>query len=293
MTTFLLSVTVASLVSFSFYFESRQLLLKQEVEDLRIQSELVEPLLAQLYQQSSSDVLFVSRTPPIQGLIKASNLDDSVDYRLWQARLEQIFSEMLKSKSNYLKISYVGLQDNAHELVTAVRNVGGVQILPESTLKEIHYSAHLKAAIAMNPGQIYFSPVELRHELNKIAIPYQPVIHVATPIYNPANGEAFGVVLIDVDFAGFIKQLKSTQLTQLNMYLANQYGDYLYHSDNRLTFGSNLGACPRKRTRAGAGCQRRQTIDGQGRSGSPAPNFDQPSWQCLEIYLARRDCYLR
>ena len=238
---FLLAVTVALVVSFTFYFESAQLIKKQEINQLRVESELVEPLLAGLYRQSSSDLFFLANTPPIQGLVKASNLEDSVNYMLWQGRLEQIFREMLKTKPIYSSISYTGVDDNGFELVTVMSNVGGVQSMPVSQRQQKGHSRHFKNTIKLTPGEIYFSEVELKRKNNQVAIPHQPIIQVATPIYNPASGDPFGIVVISVDFGAFMQILKGTDLSNVNLYLANQMGDFIYHPDQRLSFGFDLG----------------------------------------------------
>lgn len=53
-----LSIIISSLVSYTFYKKSQDIIYQGEANQLAIEGALVEPLLAQLYQQSSSDLFF-------------------------------------------------------------------------------------------------------------------------------------------------------------------------------------------------------------------------------------------
>jgi PAS domain S-box-containing protein len=238
---FLLALTVAIFVSFSFYFESERLIRKNSVEKLRIESALVEPLLEQLYRQSSSDVLFLSQTPPVEGLIDSIIEEESFEYDLWKDSLTIIFSEMLNSKEDYFRISYVGVADQGRELVSVVRNVGGVHSVPDSLLQFEEKSNYYHSSLLTQPGAVDISDVELKRVNSEIILPHQPVVRVSTPVYNPKSGELFGVIIIHVDFGRFMSNLVDGELGAFNLYLSNFEGDYIYHPDPSKRFSAELG----------------------------------------------------
>ena len=226
---FVLALLVAAIVGSTFYSESGRLLQDQEVAELNLQSKLVEPLLDELYSQSSADVLFLSNTPPIQGLIKAINSNHQQDKLLWRDRLEQIFEQFMIAKPNYLQIRYIGVNDGGRELINVKRLRSGATRMPVSLMQQNKNSDYFKNSLLKTPGDIYFSKVELNREHGKLVIPHQPVLRVATPIYDYSSGNAFGIVVINIDFKAFIASLNSSALSELTFYLAAEDGSLIYN----------------------------------------------------------------
>ena len=239
-TAFVLVLSVSTLVSFLFYFETERLLTKQTSNEIAIESNLVEPIIEQLYSQAHSDILFLSRTPPIKGIINSIDAADEHNLLLWRNRIEQIFSEFLTHKKFYYQIRYIGVANDGLELIS-VRNENQSVITPASRLQHKSERPYFKAAIDKDPGQVYFSKVELAKNHGKIETPHKAVLRVATPIYHHKTGNIFGIIVINLNFAEFITQLKTNELNQLSFYLTNNDGDFLSHPDNSKTFGFDLG----------------------------------------------------
>ncbi len=88
------------------------------------------------------DVLFLSGTPPIQGIVRtrANGGVDPVDgssERLWRARLATIFSEILRAKSRYLALRCVGAAGQGRELVRVERAGGGIHTVAGDGLESV------------------------------------------------------------------------------------------------------------------------------------------------------------
>ncbi|KGJ96265.1 response regulator [Colwellia psychrerythraea] len=233
---FILVLSVATLVSFLFYFETERLLTEQTSNEIAIESNLVEPMIAQLYSQANSDILFLSRTPGVQGVIDSLTESDEL---LWKSRIEQTFSEFLINKSFYYQIRYIGIANNGQELIN-VRNDSQSIVIPSSRLQQKSTRPYFQATIDKDPGQVYFSKIELAKNYGRIEQPHKPVLRVATPIYHPSTGNVFGLIVININFGDFIAQLKTRELSQLSFYLTNEEGDFVSHPDNSKTFGFNL-----------------------------------------------------
>ncbi|WDE04037.1 response regulator [Thalassomonas viridans] len=241
MAAFILSVTIVVLVSLMFYVESKRLLLTQETKKLAIEAKLVEPLIEQFYAKAYSDVLFLSNTPPIMGLVKAKTRGDQYDYDLWKERLEQIFAEFIYAKPYYLKIRYIGVADNGRELVNVSSFSRNKPVrVPKAKLRSKASQDYFSATLEKNLGQVYFSDITLNKEYGVVARPYQPVVRAATPIFHPDTGAVFGLVIISVDFNSFIEELNANELSGLALYIANDQGDYIVHPDSGKTFGFEL-----------------------------------------------------
>ncbi len=236
---FVLVLSVSTLVSFLFYFETQRLLTQQAKSEVAIESNLVDPIIEQLYSQANSDILFLSRTPPIQGMIESLKKNDTHNYQLWKNRIEQIFSEFLINKEFDYQIRYIGVANNGQELVN-VRNDKQSIVIPTSRLQQKLTRPYFKATIDKDPGQVYFSKIELAKNNGKIEQPNRAVLRVATPIYDQSSGEIFGLIIINLDFGNFIEHLKTKELSQLSFYLTNEAGDFVSHPDNNKTFGFDL-----------------------------------------------------
>ncbi len=234
---FTLALCVALVVSFSFYLESERLILKQETEELKFETKLAEPLLAQIYSQSASDVIFLSRMPPIQGLIKSISQSDKLNYRLWQNRLERTFEEMLSSKRLYAQIRYIGISDQGRELVNVQRNNKGIHRAPISRMERVGKLDFFTSTLKVSLGDVYFSPVHPQavsgNAVSGNAVePVKKIVHVTTPIFDAATGLPFGLVEISVDFGAFLKGFIEKDLAQFSVYLANENGDLLSYPGN-------------------------------------------------------------
>ncbi|WDE00435.1 response regulator [Thalassomonas actiniarum] len=239
---FILSITIVLLVSLMFYGESKRLLLTQESKKLAIEAKLVEPLIEKLYSQAHSDVLFLSNTPPIMGLAYATINKDQHDYGLWKDRLEQIFVEFINAKPYYLKLRYIGVANDGLELVNISSLSSNKPIrIPQAKLQHKADRDYFSAALKENLGQVYFSDINLTRDQEQVSLPHQPVLRVATPVFHPLNGQPFGLVIISVDFSYFINELRTNELSELRLYIANEQGDYLVHPDGDKTFGFELG----------------------------------------------------
>ncbi len=236
---FVLALLVAAIVGSTFYSESGRLLRDQEVEKLRLESTLVEPLLAELYHQGAADVLFLSNTPPVRALITAINDHNETEKYLWRDRLEQIFEQIMKAKPIYQEIRYIGVKDNGKELINVVRNLSGVQRTPTSLMQAISHTGFFKNSIKKSPGDIHFSAIQLSQKENQQGN-FSPVIQVSTPIYDQRSGDIFGIVVINMDLINFISNLDKNALSNFTFYLAAEDGTLIYHSQGHSQGVSHL-----------------------------------------------------
>ena len=75
-------------------------------------------------EELRNDVMFLSSTPPIQGIIRAT-LNKGIDpidkstAKQWKDRLSTIFREMLYAKSDYDQIRFIGYQNKGCLLYTS------------------------------------------------------------------------------------------------------------------------------------------------------------------------------
>ncbi len=188
---------------------------RQVNEDIwqRMESELenMRSALAFEYESVVNDVLFLAETPPVSGIIRAtehSGVDplDNTTLQQWKDRLSTIFRAYAAQDESILQIRYIGLADNGRELVRVNHNVRGVQIVTGPGLQSKGESKYFNESIELPFGSVYISPVELNVENGTISKPIKAVYRVATPILDN-DFKPFGIIIINFDADELIRKV--------------------------------------------------------------------------------------
>ena len=189
------------------------------------------------------DVLFLSKVPPIQGLIRAkagSGIDkqSNSSYDNWIERLETIFVAFIQAKPYYMQLNYL---DESGKEITKVEFDGiTIKISPQAKLQKKSDTDYFRETMKLGLNKIYASSVELSKQGGQIERPFQPVIRYATPIFDQA-GKRKGIVIANIFANEFIKLVKQDNLiNQSQAFLVNQDGYYLSHPDPSKEWGFDL-----------------------------------------------------
>ena len=81
------------------------------------------------------DALFLSDTPPVSGIIRATE-NGGIDPResdtreVWERRLQEIFSAFASANPDYYRIRYIGVADGGRELVRVDMRDGKAKVIP-------------------------------------------------------------------------------------------------------------------------------------------------------------------
>ncbi|NET33388.1 MAG: methyl-accepting chemotaxis protein [Cyanothece sp. SIO1E1] len=196
----------------------------------------------------SSDVLFMSKVPAVQGIIRAqanggTDPQDNSSYDNWVERLQILFADIMGEKSHYMQLRY--LDDAGNELVQVDVNGDKIEVIPASQLQNEADSEYFTETLKSSLGSVYISPVELNREGGEIEEPYNPVIRYSTPIANAA-GQKKGIIVADIFASPLIEQftlIRETDDLHQNedLILANQDGYYIYHPNPEKTWGFEFG----------------------------------------------------
>ncbi|HEC17110.1 MAG TPA: hybrid sensor histidine kinase/response regulator [Sedimenticola sp.] len=157
----------------------------------------------------------------------------------WKQRLASNFKSLLQQRPDYLQVRYIGVADNGMELVRVERRNGRVIIIPDGELQAKGRRDYVRETIRLGPDQQYLSRVELNREHGAIALPPQPVMRVAAPIYTK-DGTVFGVVVINASFEALARPFDAPP-SNVSFMLADEAGDYLMHPDKERRFTLAMG----------------------------------------------------
>lgn len=200
--------------------------------------------IATFLETIGSDVLFLTDTPPVQGIIRARDnrgfdKQDKSSYESWVGRLNIHFMKMMNAKPYYDQIRY--LDENGKEMVRIDLVNGIPKEISRSELQSNADTEYFIETMKLRPREIYFSPVNLNREYDKIEIPYKPVIRCGIPIYS-SNGKKKGILIANIG-AEYVLQnmLKNAELSNLSkVFVVNQDGYYLHHPDRQKQWGFEL-----------------------------------------------------
>ena len=202
-----------------------------------------EKILESLKDQSY-DVLFLSKTPPIQGLIRAKegngvDKQNNSTYQNWVDRMQIIFASMMEIKPDYMQLRYIDAKGN--EIVRLDTDSSkNIKIIPDSQLQNKADRDYFPATMKLKSGEVYVSSLNLNQEDGKIEIPYKPTIRYATPIFN-ATGERQGIVIANVLGSTLIDVVKDVNNERSNQaFMLNQDGYYLDHPNPQKEWGFEL-----------------------------------------------------
>ena len=191
------------------------------------------------------DVLFLSSIPPVSGIMRAApNHGSDSRYgntgKVWDERLQQIFSAFSAAHPDYYQIRYIGVADGGRELVRVDNRAGKIEITPSTKLQAKGDLDYFKAALGLREGEVYLSEFNLNRELGVIERPYRPTLRAATPVFTP-SGQVFGMVVINMDVSRLLESATSGLPAGVQVYITNMDGEYLLHPDARRSFSFELG----------------------------------------------------
>jgi len=195
------------------------------------------------------DILGFRSAVALEGIVRAhlaggTDPIDGATEENWRERMAARYLAELKAKSSYDQFRIIDA--SGAEMVRVDRS--GPDRTPHiaqgSELQSKTDREFFKAALALPPGGIYVSPIDLSRNGDTIAAPHVPTLRVATPIHRP-DGTPFGIVVINVDMRPTFARVSSVIRAGGQVYVVNDRGDYLLHPDAAKAFAFEFGKSAR------------------------------------------------
>lgn len=233
-----IALLTALLMGGLYYTLMRTLTLEKEVDKLSAATDLMALEFDMAFAELKTDVLRLSKFPPIQGIIRASQHDgvdplDNSTTALWRQRLETIFQSMLEPKRHYVQIRFIGVADGGRELVRVNRTAHGLETISVANLQRKGQEAYFKIGLTLTPGRGYLSAVNLNREHGKISVPYLPVIRAIQPVFDEQNQQLFGMIVINAAYDQFLEAALIQRSADKNLFVINESGHYVISSGGK------------------------------------------------------------
>ncbi len=233
-----LTLTSLLIASGIFYHFVYKISVKQAHEHIANETKLISMQIKNLYSQFANNLLLVSNTPPIKGIIRSKNnydVDPQEDSTLnqWHHRLETIFISVMNNNNNsYTQMRLIGLEDNGRELVRVNRDQQGLlKVVPQNKMQQKGDELYFKEATNLKNGQVYYSNITYNREYGKISADQTPTIRIITPIYD--NNKLFGLLVINANYQILIKTAIENISPSQNLYIINDDGGYFKYDNKK------------------------------------------------------------
>ncbi len=191
----------------------------------------------------SSDILFIGKSPPVQGIIRARegngvDTESNSTYQNWSDRMEIIFSSLMEVKPYYMKLRYI--DEKGNELVRIDYDGTKIKKVPNNQLQNQAGRDYFYLTMKLKPGEIYVSQFNLNQEYGQIEIPYKPTIRYAIAIFD-SKGQRKGILIANAlgqSLIDIAKELNHQGADQV--FMLNQDGYYIHHSNPDKEWGSEI-----------------------------------------------------
>ncbi|MCK4742834.1 MAG: PAS domain S-box protein [Sulfuriflexus sp.] len=238
----LLVVISTSVTGWLFYSKTTSLLVEEAFTDISDEVRSTGQQLKFKIDTQEKDTLFLAGTPPIQGMLRhlSGEKGDKSTLKQWEKRLQSIFITMLASKSDYLTVRFIG--KDGREIVVVRRTENNLDIVNPLQLQDKSKRTYVKETLKIRPGKIYLSEISLNKENGVVTTPYQEVLRSATPIFYGQTNKLSGLLVISSEIGNSLREIHDSVLgTGRDVFITNDHGAYLLHSDKSKTYGFDLG----------------------------------------------------
>ncbi|HZZ05691.1 GGDEF domain-containing protein [Paraburkholderia sp.] len=232
-----IGVLASGATGYYAYRANRTMLVNEAERSLLTSTELLGQRFSVAINDVAADALVLASLPSSAGVAQT---DSGVGANLPRERLAQVYASFMIHHPEYLQIRLITRKHYGLELIRFDREGDGLVRVAGNSLQEKGQFAYVFDTLAFPAGRIYTSPISVNHEYGTHAAEGKPTLRLGTPVAD-ASGAVVGVVIIDIDLAGLLKRLQSDLPSDYQVYLANEWGDFLVHPDASKTFGFDRG----------------------------------------------------
>lgn len=223
--TTIIPTAVVALVGVHFSLRALQ---QETIRNLNQEVTIRSQGLGRFFDQLSAQILTMSGDGKLNDVFVARTSGDQKLIRAAVMRLERDYAA-LAGYSRYVdQIRLLGA--DGQELVRVDRHPEGAIIVPAEKLQFKGDRYYFRSTMALEPRQLYISPLDLNVEFGRVEKPERPVIRVATPVANAA-GRKMGILIINLHADLLLEQVQQmADARKGTAFLLDASGHYMSRS---------------------------------------------------------------
>ncbi|MEM8807207.1 MAG: methyl-accepting chemotaxis protein, partial [Cyanobacteria bacterium P01_G01_bin.38] len=241
--------TVGLYGTFAFSRAGSNFALDELQEEATSKAEIIDSFL----DNAAEDVLFLSESTPMQGLVRARNSggnDEELGLEItqWTSEFSANITALMSAKTEYQSFRYI--DENGNEILRVDRNNQDrdlITAIPTAELQNIADRPYFQTGLELAPGQVLVSEVSLQRKQGEVLEPYQPLIHYIIPIFDDRDfrqGMLVGSIFAD-QFLNLVNATSETEASRpenKTLKIVNADGYYLLHTaEPDKAWGFDLG----------------------------------------------------
>jgi signal transduction histidine kinase/DNA-binding response OmpR family regulator/flagellar biosynthesis chaperone FliJ len=174
-------------------------------------------------QMAQHDLIFLSHCQPLYRYLnlQVKITEEPTPLTLARQAMEQEFLALVKEQKLYYQLRL--LTETGQEAIRVEANADKAWIVPAKQLPSLPHP-YFTYTTTLQAQQFFISPLRLDRAQGTIRVPHQPVIQLATPVYNKDKQRA-GVLMLTLDAYQMLQHLGE------NILLVDKAGYYLAHPD--------------------------------------------------------------
>ncbi len=243
---FVLLLVATAMVLVGYYFDLRreQAIARDTTTELRHDAERLADRLVTIIGRAADDAVVLAQTPLLaEHLAAVAAAGPGVATTLGpgaRADLERFFLALGSVRPHYFQIRLLAITDDARELVRVERAADGALRPVPGVLQQKGRRYYVQQALAAPAGAVYYSPIDLNYEHQRLSTPLQPTLRVLARVTDSA-GQVLGLIAINVDMRAVFEQLQAGLAVGESLYVVDPSDEFLWHPDPQRTFGSARG----------------------------------------------------
>lgn len=182
-------------------------------------------------QETAIKAFFLERKSELLFLSQVLSMDMTNQTR-------SVFDFFLTKGKTYNSLFYFDLNGHVKESVIAQFKQGSLYKDQEHALSI--FKKNFANILSRPKGDVYASQVSLHKPIQELHSYFEPVVHIATPVFNKKN-QKIGIVAGEIQASLFIDDFKEISRVQKgNSILARRDGNYIAHYESNREWGSEF-----------------------------------------------------
>ncbi|MBN2427601.1 MAG: GGDEF domain-containing protein [Deltaproteobacteria bacterium] len=227
---FFTSAILFAILAFLFFTE-KETRLEQLASERRANIDYQKNLILDIYENAIADLKFLANQNELKSLIASG------DNRV-RSQIEEEYLNFIRFKTLYDQVCFV--DENGQEIVHVERQPDKAFLVPHSRLENRKDLEYFQKTMALPPGAVYISPMNLTFKNGKVEFPLRPVIYFAMAVFDEESNKK-GVVVLNYRGDRLIESLReSGSISNDETYLMDADGYWLCALNPENEWGSVL-----------------------------------------------------